>query len=391
MKRRKLALLIGLSTSLVLAVAAEAQVTRVRVNCNHGGTIAGVLANHNAPNLEIVVTGLCKEKLVRIGRDAVTIRGAIGGGAVLEGTFVVDGASNVTIKDLSVRKGEDSCIIIRHNAGAVVRNTTLEDCGNRGILLEGSAATIVDTTIRRVGTVGILNRNSRVELDRNIHVSEAGVACISATDGAVIYLNPDNHPATVLLERSLLGLVSQLSSEITLAEGTVIARNNQLAGILAASQGVVVHGTAVIESKDNDTYGLYLDELSSWSPFVGFGATVTITGNGSHGIFVERGSALELTNATVIANNGGKGIKVDNGILRINGTTVNEGNATGDVALTFGTRAELGTGNAMGSLTCDDTVMLRGGGACAPLAPEAAQRSTDEIRALIAKARAAAR
>ena len=382
MKRTVLATLIAL-TAAVPALAVPATTT-VRVNCAKGETIATALGRNGA-HLDIVLSGTCNE-IARINRDLVTIRGEAG--ASVNGTLIVDGASNVTIRDLAIRNGPDSCIIIRHNAGAVVRNALLEDCGNRGILLEGSAATVVDTTIRRCGTVGILNRTSRVELDGNVTVSDAGVACISATDGAVIYLNPDDHPATVTMERSLLGLVSQLSSEITLAEGTIIARDNQLAGILVASQGVIVHGTATIEASSNDVFGLYLDELSNLSPFVGFGATFNITNNGVDGVFVERGSALELTGTTNISGNGGHGINVDGGLLRVNGTNV------GGVNLTFGTRAEFGSGNTIGSVTCDSTVLVRGSAACAPLT--AAQTTTApkpgvDVKALIARARAALR
>jgi hypothetical protein len=356
--------------------------TTVNVDCAKRQTIADALAR-NGSNLEIVLSGICNE-VVRVTRDNVTIRGT--GGAVLNGTIDVFGASNVTIENLTIRNGADSCIFIRHNAGAIVRNATIEDCGLRGILLEASAATIIDTTLRRLGTVGVLNRNSRVEFLGNIHVSDAVVACVSATDDAVFYLNDDD--IHMVLERSLLGMVSQLGSEVTLANGTVIARNNQLAGFLAASQGVFVHGAAILEARDNELFGLYADELSSWSPFLGFGATLNIIGNGLHGVFVERGSAVELTGTTVISGNGGNGINVDGGILRVNGTNVD------DVVLTFGTRAELGSGNTIGSIACDGTVLIRGA-SCAPAPLQAAAAASRagkpavDPRALIAKVRAA--
>lgn len=358
--------------------------TLVNVDCAKGQTITDALARNGA-NLEIVLSGTCNE-VARVTRDNVIIRG--NAGAVLNGTIDVFGASNVTVQNLTIRNGADSCIFIRHNAGVIVRNAIIEDCAVRGILLEASAATVIDTTIRRVGTVGVLNRNSRVEFLGNIHVSDAAVACVSATDDAVFYLNDDD--IHMVLERSLLGMVSQLGSEITLANGTVIARNTQLAAFLAASQGVVVHGAAILEAKDNDLFGLYVDELSSWSPFLGFGATFNITNSGLHGVFVERGSAVELTGNTVISGSGGNDINVDGGILRINGTTAD------DVVLTFGTRAEFGSGNTFGGITCDSTVLIRGA-SCSPAPLQAATaasrtgKSAADVRALIEKARAALR
>ncbi len=352
----------------------------VRVRCARGETIAAAL-RRNLPELDIVVSGTCHEDVV-VKRDLVTLRGA-DAEAALEGSITVDGASNVTIADLQIRNGESQCLYIRHNAGAVARNLTIEDCGLRGILLEGSVATIRDVTIRRVGTVGILNRTSRVELIGNILVSTAAVAGISATDSAVIYINPDPPDvAEITVEDSLLGFVSQLSSEVTFAEGTLIARNTTLAGVLVASQGVFVHGTVTLDSSGNAGYGLWVDELSSFSPFVGFGAVVNLSNNGFDGAFVERGGALELTSATTIADNVGRGLAVEGGSLRLGGSTINTGNAGGDVHLLFGARAEFGSGNTLGSISCDSTAIVRGSASC-PASPAPATSGIDERRAAL--------
>lgn len=346
----------------------SSNVARVRVRCDHGETIARALTRSDR-ELDIVVSGTCNENVV-VRRDLVTIRGA-NAAANINGSITVFGASNVTVADLKIANAENAGLIIQHNSGVIGRNLRIEDCARRGIFLEGSVATLRDISIDRIGNVGILNRASRVELLGTITVRNSGVAGISATDGsAVFYINPDlPDVAIITVEGNLLGYVTQLGSETTFAEGEIHAHNNSLAGVYIAGNSMFVHGLVTIDSTNNSGYGLWVDENSSFSPFVGFGAVVSLDNNAFDGAFVERGATLELTSATTANGNAGRGLAVDGGYLRLSGSTINSGNAGGDLALTWRSQAEFFSGNTLGSIACDSSVLVRGSAACTSISP----------------------
>ena len=346
------------------APAADAPVNAVRVDCDRGQKIGEALAKAGVP-VEIMFTGSCNEK-VTISRDQVILRGAAPG-ATINGTLLIEGASGIQVKDLTIRKGEEGGVLIRLNSGAVVSNVTIEDTGNRGILLEGSSALIRDVTIRRTGKFGIHSRTGRAELQGNIYVSGCTVAGISATEAAAYFVYEPT--VRILLENNEIGLVSQLASEISLAKGSTVTNNNKTAGILVTTQGVIAHGRATIEAANNGNYGLWVDELGSFATWAPDGATLNFSNNAGPGIMVERDSTIELSSKTTVANNRGTGLVVDGATARLSDTSFT-GNGDGDAKLSFGARVTFKNGVQLsGPITCDSTVLVRGTAACPPAAP----------------------
>ncbi len=343
-------------------------IRRLRVNCDKGHSLQRAL-DRRAERLVVEFKGTCSEEVI-IDRDHTTLRGA-NPSALIVGSVTITGASNVVLENFSVRDAPNAGVFVLLNSGAKLDGLTIENSAIRGILLEGSAALIGNTTVVGGSSVGILIRTSRVEFFGSVHVSECGVAGISSTDGSVVLANP----ADLTVDNNFLGYVTQLSSETTIANGSLIANNNNLAGILIASHGMFVHGTAVIEANDNQVFGIWVDELSAWSPFVGFGAQVSANNNGADGVKVERTATMQFTNATTVENNAGKGITVDNATLVLGGTTVS-GNGGGDIELTYGSHADFNGNTLATPLICDGTVMVRGDESCPAPRPATKERSS---------------
>ena len=107
----------------------------------------------------------------------------------------------------------------------------------------------------------------------------------------------------------------------------------------------------------NSKAGLDLDAASQLNSF----STLNSHDNTRSSVRVLTGSTLTLVNqARVISTqNANLGLVADNGagLTLVNSTLT--GNASSDLHLTFGTRADVGT-TAFGTYTCDATVLVRG-------------------------------
>ncbi len=328
----------------VMAVASPALAGPLRVNCNRGGTITKALENAN-PGDTIQVTGTCKER-VTITTDRLTLDGqgsAIldgGGGfkanAVFEGVVTIDGARGVTITGFTIQHGPDG-ITCKRGAACLIRNTILQDNADEGLQVsENSTAELTDCTSQRNGEWGIVVfANSNVHFHGTVALtnnakSGLGVFFSSSAgsfSGATIHADNNAHHGILVIGSSNI--------DIGRAGGIVTANNNKKNGIGLLNDGSIQFWAATVSTSRNGGKGIYVGGNSSLR---NFGATFLVKNNKDTGLTVENGGSVTMKNASITGN-------------------------SIDVALSFDARATL-KGNTIGSITCDNSSMIRGDTAC---------------------------
>ena len=94
--------------------------------------------------------------------------------------------------------------------------------------------------------------------------------------------------------------------------------------------------------------------------------TINTKNNGANGVSILTGSNLTVIHQAALNSlgNAGDGIYVDNGsgLTLIQSTVTGNGTAGGDakdMVLRFGSRADITTQSAVGTLSCDASVLLR--------------------------------
>ena len=355
----------------------------VRVNCTQGARLAHALKKRGE-ELIILFSGVCHEELA-IRRDRVTLEGR-GANPAIEGTLLIEGASEVVLRNFTVRKSPDCGVCIYRGAAATLENMVIEDTARVGVEIVAADADLRDLLTQRTGGDGIIMQGARINFFGNITCTDNDVNGIAAFQGVTIL----SRGATVRAERNMVGMAYQLASAVTFLQGKLIANDNTLAGIVVAAEGTVGHAFMDIEIRNNGVYGLWVDELASFQAFAGFDSINLFAENGKAAIFVANGSLVRLGVGTEVVNNLGVGIQVDDGRVVIEKSTIS-GNLNGDVTLSFGSRATFGPGNLIATpIQCDDTVLVRGDLTCgAPLAQpsEASAQANAELRALLARIR----
>ncbi|NOT54208.1 MAG: hypothetical protein HOP18_06340 [Deltaproteobacteria bacterium] len=368
------------------AVAAAAPL----VDCDKGKTITKALEQAK-PGETIDVQGTCRETIT-IHTDGVVLVGH--GGAVIDGgqqtVVTVVGARRVTLQGFTLQNGNLG-LVATGGANATLRNLTLQNNANSGLRLEGqSSLELTDCTIQG-------NRLNGLEVDR---ASEAKISgSFLSQNNQVFGLILNNAAsvtfaqATATVQNNTLGIQIGANSSAFIADAatTVTASNNLATGVtvvsgstLFAFEGKIVaennrfnHGVSAnsnsnidldrggtIIARNNGQDGVQLeDSLLNLFNMPGLpGSRVEASGNGRHGLSAFLESRIDLSGGSVVSsqNNHNAGILADNGsFVRLVNSTL-AGNSGRDVELSFGSRADLNATNAIGTLSCDDTVLIRG-------------------------------
>jgi hypothetical protein len=290
------------------------------VNCNDDQTITKALTKA-IPGDTIRVEGTCKEVVV-ITTDRLTLEGR--GNAVLDGEGVdlggedalltIEGARGFVITGtLTVQKSAESGIIVRNNANASFRgNIISRDNGIHGLLVINSAHAGFDE-----GTVTVEN-----------NVRDG----VPVVNGSSAFIPPPPAGALLTSNGNPRGILIINGASFEALGGAINAADNQLSGITVA--------------------------LGS-DLFITAGAQVSLLSN-PQGLTIESNSQALISSPTTITGNTAVGVSVQAGFINLSGATIT-GNGpmdTGlDIDLGFGTRAHL-TGNTIGILDCDETVLL---------------------------------
>lgn len=336
----------------------------VPVRCDRGETIAKRLERErNERKLTIRFSGTCTEYLV-IERDGVEIRGA-GPGATLIGGIRLIGSTRTVLENFTIRDNKElgGAIDVISGSSVRIKDVSVFNAADRGIQVLTGTADLENVLVDGVGAVGILFRGGHGTLKGTITTLNSPLeAGLILTGAANVFALPD---AVIVSRKNVLGIVVQSNSTFeTAGHTTVIANENSFAGLALLTQGVFTFG-GPFEAKNNGTFGLLVDEASSFSPFFNLETTTSLMGNGVAGAAVQRASTADISEATVSGNP--IGVLVDGSAVRVRNSRLT-GNPAADLRLRFGATASGLLTNTIGTVVCDGTQRVRGGITC-PAAP----------------------
>ena len=374
----------------VLGVATIASADPV-VDCSRR-SLANVVDNNHARDIVIQFTGVCGP--VVINTDGITLQGV--GNAVIDGGGLADavtiaGASRVSLESLEVRNGINGLVAvngahfslttvnvhenavfgisIQTGSSAVLTNVASSQNGLHGLDVQtGSAATVMGSlTVSGNSVFGINVNGSSFTLSDAIVTASGNALGIQIATNANAFIN-DSSSVINTTNNFAVGLTVVSGAHLVSFGGTINSSGNPVAGVSVNSKAGLDLDAASQLNTSNNGEGLLLQDDSVMTVFntpqfsgaQGF-STINAHDNTLSGVRVLTGSTLTLVNqARVIGNqNGTFGLVADNGagLTLVNSTLT--GNATSDIQLIFGTRADVRT-TTVGTYTCDATVLVRG-------------------------------
>jgi hypothetical protein len=241
--------------------------------------------------------------------------------------------------------------------GVEIRGFTIQDSPGDGINgRQGAAFVVRDTRVLRSGDDGIeATETSTVRILGTCEVRRNSDAGISITHGSSGLFRADmvhtthNAWGIAVLGHSSMALDGNMS--------TILAEENAVDGVVAADTSDLRLDGDKITSTRNDRRGLSIGGGGNLTLFAG---TILLENN-PEGLTLAVGSAMAVfpTGNLTIQGNTTAGLTADNAstIRLIEGATIT-GNGT-DVVLLFGSNGTF-NGNTIGTITCDETVLLRG-------------------------------
>jgi hypothetical protein len=325
----------------IVATASAALGSTHHVNCDvPGQTIAKALKTAQ-PGDTIRVRGTCKEtvtittdRLTLHGMDNATIQGPGGGpsGEVSEGLLNVVGAQGVEIRSITVQDSPVDGINGRQGAAFVVRDTRVLQSGNTGIEVnETSTVRFLGTCeVRGSSSEGILifNGSSARFLADLVHTTHNtwGILVLGHSSMAL-----DGNISTILAEENTIdGVVVADNSDLRLDGGQITSTRNGRRGLTIGGANLTLFAGTILLA--NNPTGLFMIDAGTMAVFPT--GHLTIQGNTTAGLTADNGSTVRIVEGATITDNGT------------------------DVVLLFGSRG-IFNGN-IGTITCDETVLLRG-------------------------------
>jgi hypothetical protein len=369
-------------------------------------SIAGALSalSFIGPNT-INVTGTCAESLNLTGYQNLTIQATSLGAATISpgspnnAAFSLTSSRLIAFRRLILKRG----VRIGRDSEATLDNCTVEDSTGVGVNVGPQAiVTVSGSTIQNNAGTGLrANSNSSVILGGNnlsqaVLITGNGGGGISG-DGSAIDLN-----GNVTIENNNGNGLTMTGGRLNLNANNAdnIVRNNAFSGVFltgSASAGFFGQntiqnnpaiGVAVIASSAQFNERVLTDgtvRATVIEGSVNSGITVAHSGHatlqGHHkirnnggttdcpstvcgGVRAFNSSTFEISNGVEITNNTGPGIFTDMHADIVVTTPVTvTGNTGGDIQLTLASGMIVlpgSTGNAIGSVTCDDTGFLSG-------------------------------
>jgi hypothetical protein len=366
-------------TSVALAIVIPASPVRAddavkRVHCERGQALAKALDNAR-PGDTFLLSGTCQERVTiaidRItldGQGSAVIDGGGGGPAEFSAVVTIQSASGVTLKGLTVRNGPGEGILTRGGASFTLQAAEVHHNGFTGVSVgANSTAEVIDTNIHHNGLgVDVYNASS-VVVKGAIAITENSGNGVDINGEAVLEIRGahvranDNGIFGIAAGSGQLAIFNLVSS----ADSTLTANGNGFAGILVAGGAKL---TALPRCKitvaNNNVFGLVV--ANGVAGVVNGNAEFVAEGNQIGLRFEQVGTAIFQGGPLTVRNNG-VGLMGDGaGTLTILSDPAKPSSITNnglDVDLKFGTRATF-QGVAIGSITCDATVLSRGTTVC---------------------------
>lgn len=363
------------------------------VNCHQNASLADAIA-HADHGDTLIIKGVCQGPIT-ITQDQLTLDG-LGSGAI-DGdghdVVTINTARQVTLRGLAIRQGANG-LIANGVAQLTLAHVTSQANAATGMLIQGSSSvTIAESSAQQNGLTGIdIEGSSSVTLTGNIVTSQNGVfgMVIGTASNATlaratvvsahntlgmqvastsnIFLN-DAETILTAHDNATIGVTITSGSHLFSFGGRILCFSNGLSGVFVASRsGMEVDRAGAIVSHHNGEDGVLVQTVSllnlfnapQFSGAQGF-STVETHHNGRHGISALVLSAVHMFNQAKIVSqhNGAAGLFADDGssLLVIQSTVTD--NATSDILLSFGARADL-TLNTIDQIHCDQTSLIRG-------------------------------
>jgi Right handed beta helix region len=344
------------------------------VNCNRGDKITEVLAKAG-PGDTIRVTGTCFERVSiktdRItldGQGAATLDGGGGPPAEFDGVVTIDGARGVTIQGFTVQNGPGEGILGVHGAAFSVRNTTARDNGFTGVAVgDSSTAELTDCRLLHNGLGMDVFTGSSAILKGAIVIADNLTNGVDINGTSIVEVRGARVQAT---RNGGFGVVAGSNSQLAMlgfagSQGSSLTVDANVQGGIALGDSVLnVFSQNTTVSVTNSPVGIIVRPGDIVSPF-GFG-TFIIENNGV-GLDFRLGGGAIFRGGLRVRNNG-TGVRTEDGagVLWFISIPPNPSAITGngsDVDLRFGARATF-DGVAIGTITCDSTVLSRGTTVC---------------------------
>ncbi len=346
------------------------------------------------PNETLVLSGTCAGPIV-ISRTNITLDSNTG--AVIDGTgkdaITVTGPLRLALKGITIQHGNNG---INATAGVqlILTNTQILANNAIGLLLTGaSSATLSAVATNHNGVNGLdAEGSSSVVVNGAYQSNNNGVFGVNINGSSSFTLSQSQVSVSgntlgIQIGTSASAFISDAATSITASNnattgltivsgahmvdfgGTINASSNGAHGVSVDSKaGLDLDAAGTLNSSGNTEDGVHLEETSvltmfNTPAFSGAPGTTTINthSNGGNGLSVLTGSNFTVIHQAALnsSSNALNGIHVDNGssVTLIQSTVT--GNASADVALTFGSRGDITT-STIGKLTCDATVIVRG-------------------------------
>jgi len=373
----------------------------IRVDCSKGQSINAALAD-KSDVLIVEFSGECYETVV-IPRGSVTLRGvsddaAIVGpglGAPTPGLFGVSvvGCSNVALESFGT-SGWLSGIDVKDGASVALLQIAAT-ANSRGLRVDtGASVTITDSTFESVDRGIQAWSSSTVKFNGTVRANGGAIGVLvsngsSLIAGASCLLEVNNHSGAGLQ-------LQQGSSALLVGSGTavrIVASGNPTAIVtldstLAASMVELTgntYGVRALDSSHVTFYGGQISQNLQAGIAVGRGSSALastarnplVVEDNHFGVVVDS-SAFAYLDSVELADNLETGLLADGAgleVWRVQAT----GNGT-DAVLTFGARADFGGGNILGTVSCDDTVLVRGDVGCTAAAAAASPSARGLLR-----------
>ena len=392
-KIKSMIALFALTIPVASLVNADEKVTErhgrtLWVNCDDGQSLKKAVERKARRGTIIYIRGTCNERIT-IKKDWLTIKAsgvaAVDGAGVKPGEpefnamITIDGARSVTLSGFAVENSSAEGIIVKRNASVTLREMTISNNANLGVLVDSARVDFEDSSATgNLSGIDSLN-NSTIVFRGQVDLTQNFVFGLGASNGTAVELRgadlnlSHNGQLGTILEGAHMAIFnfgvsvgSSITADYNGGAGLVLVGGGRL-DIIAIPP---FHDTGVnqVSASNNGDSGFWLANVGSIeSPF---GTATFLIENNRVGIRAEAGSDLLIVGGALIRNNSEVGLLADAaGVLTLVSSEGDPspnpseilGNGT-DVSMTFGSRATFGA--AIGTIFCDDTVLVRGSIAC---------------------------
>jgi hypothetical protein len=336
----------------------------VAVNCSAAESINEAL-ERKADELIVEITGSCHEDVV-IERNNVTLRGVMPGAAVVAASstaIFLDRVSRVSLENLSVQGGVEgpgeiggAGILVWLSTAVSVSDLVVEQGQSKGMLVLGSTVIISDSAFRNnngYGLQGVLSSlaflGSEVDLSDNQYEGLLLSGQSKLASLAAIRANGNGDGGIVLWQNSSASLL-----------GSVEVAGNDVAGIKADTGSVLDLGDVEASENENGLMAIGGGRIHIED------GEANVHENTNSGLTATEGGFFEFHGTVNL--NGTDGVYLHGSSATIHDSTI-QGNSLSDFVLLFGSRVDFEGANTVGTVVCDETVLVEGDVSCPVPAP----------------------